>query len=155
MEQPQRDDRPGPFDQTRLFRTRSRRHLMGVARRLEHFRIVPGFGGDSDLLVAQIAGADAAELASGLERMGLGPADGQHPRTFRTGRVHVATAANGHAVRFMPAANTPDQPWSFGEADVRLAEELEIELIGADWFDAFLEPEHAVTPATYPSFFAR
>ena len=147
------DDRPGPLDHTRLFRSRTRRHLRSVARRLQHVRIVPGLGGDCDLLVAEVIGTSPAALAAGLERLGLGPTAEHHLRTFRSGRVHVTVAEHGRSVTFMVAGNTADEPWSFGEVDVRLAEELEIELIGADWIDGFLEPERSVNPGSYPGFF--
>ena len=38
--------------------------------------------------------------------------------------MHVTVAEHGRSVTFMVAGNTADEPWSFGEVDVRLAEDL-------------------------------
>ena len=149
--------RVGPFDQTKLFRSRPHAELAAIARRLRHARIVPGFRGDPDALRLVVFTVDRATALDGVERLGLGPRRDDATRTFRGGSVvasvHGERALVGAGVSFSLSGNEPGSAWSFGELDVQLAEQVESALAAAPWVAGYREPHNSVNPATYPWFF--
>jgi hypothetical protein len=153
---PAADAPASPLPDDVAFRRLSREWCAEVSGRLRHFRIRPGIRDDGDGLEMIVVAHSPDDLERGLAGI---PHGVPHPRerwaVFHDRQVLLTPHAATATLRVWIAANDPDAPWSFGEEDVRVAEEFEREIDDASWIRGFIEPPGAITPATHPDLYGR
>ena len=147
------DAPPARIPDARLSARWSVEELRAMTRRLARFRIVPGGRDSGDALVAVLFATSPTAAEEGLSAMGLlgtGGSPGAMPDEGE--RMHIRRSSDTDLVELRIAGNTGD-PWSFGEADLALAERTERMLDGAAWIRAWIEPAGGVTPESDPELF--